>query len=62
MFKKDPKVVEAHCDTNDDCEAGMSIEVGNGVMTGNCVQSRIPSTKTCEILSWCPVEVDIPPL
>lgn len=62
---EDPKVAEAWCDTDDDCQTGRSLEVGNGVETGKCVKTHshhYNTLKTCEIYAWCPVEMEQLPL
>ncbi|XP_008297485.1 P2X purinoceptor 1 isoform X4 [Stegastes partitus] len=43
-----------NCKSNADCEGGSFKRTGHGQMTGVCVES----TKTCEVLAWCPVEDD----
>ncbi|GAU94295.1 hypothetical protein RvY_06095 [Ramazzottius varieornatus] len=47
----------AACKSDSDCPAGISINLGNGFMTGKCVNS----TGTCEIEGWCPTENDYRP-
>lgn len=42
------------CLSDEDCKKGEFKRTGNGEMTGKCVNT----TKTCEIMSWCPVEDD----
>ncbi|XP_015251356.1 PREDICTED: P2X purinoceptor 1 isoform X2 [Cyprinodon variegatus] len=42
------------CTSNDDCTEGSYKRTGHGHMTGVCVNT----TKTCEVLAWCPVEND----
>uniref|UniRef100_A0A1A7WW40 P2X purinoceptor n=4 Tax=Iconisemion striatum TaxID=60296 RepID=A0A1A7WW40_9TELE len=42
------------CSSNVDCKGGSFKRTGHGQMTGVCVNA----TKTCEVLSWCPVEDD----
>ncbi|XP_029956861.1 P2X purinoceptor 1 isoform X4 [Salarias fasciatus] len=42
------------CKSDSDCEGGTLKRTGHGQMTGVCVNS----TKTCEVLAWCPVEDD----
>ncbi|XP_067113167.1 P2X purinoceptor 1 isoform X2 [Osmerus mordax] len=42
------------CSSDRDCEEGKYKRTGNGHMTGKCVNS----TRTCEVLAWCPVEDD----
>ncbi|XP_062845105.1 P2X purinoceptor 1 [Trichomycterus rosablanca] len=43
-----------NCTTDADCPKGQYRRAGNGRMTGKCV----PENKTCEIVTWCPVEDD----
>ncbi|CAK6971846.1 P2X purinoceptor 1 isoform X2 [Scomber scombrus] len=43
-----------HCSSGSDCEGGRYKRTGHGQMTGVCVNT----TKTCEVLAWCPVEDD----
>ncbi|XP_072231507.1 P2X purinoceptor 1 isoform X2 [Leuresthes tenuis] len=43
-----------NCSSDADCEEGRFKRTGHGHMTGVCVQT----TKTCEVLAWCPVEDD----
>nr|5F1C_A Chain A, Crystal structure of an invertebrate P2X receptor from the Gulf Coast tick in the presence of ATP and Zn2+ ion at 2.9 Angstroms [Amblyomma maculatum]5F1C_B Chain B, Crystal structure of an invertebrate P2X receptor from the Gulf Coast tick in the presence of ATP and Zn2+ ion at 2.9 Angstroms [Amblyomma maculatum]5F1C_C Chain C, Crystal structure of an invertebrate P2X receptor from the Gulf Coast tick in the presence of ATP and Zn2+ ion at 2.9 Angstroms [Amblyomma maculatum] len=64
---EDPSIKEAHCKSENDttsCTAGKSIMIGNGVMTGRCVQAAKPqeTLHVCEISGWCPVEQDYGPL
>lgn len=46
------------------CIKGQAVQNGNGVKTGNCVESLHPipgkphTNYTCEIEAWCPVEYD----
>ncbi|XP_072523445.1 P2X purinoceptor 1 isoform X2 [Salminus brasiliensis] len=42
------------CNSDEDCMKGQFKRTGNGHMTGKCVNT----TKTCEIMSWCPIEDD----
>ncbi|XP_059207762.1 P2X purinoceptor 1 [Centropristis striata] len=52
---KCPELKGKHnCSSNADCEGGSIKRTGHGQMTGVCVNS----TKTCEVLAWCPVEDD----
>ncbi|XP_034539794.1 P2X purinoceptor 1 isoform X1 [Notolabrus celidotus] len=43
-----------NCSSNRDCEGGSFKRTGHGQMTGVCMNT----TKTCEVLAWCPVEDD----
>lgn len=43
-----------NCSSDADCEGGSFKRTGHGHMTGICVNT----TKTCEVLAWCPVEND----
>ncbi|XP_067350066.1 P2X purinoceptor 1 isoform X2 [Channa argus] len=52
---KCPELEGRHsCESNADCEGGSFKRTGHGQMTGVCVNT----TKTCEVLAWCPVEDD----
>uniref|UniRef100_A0A8C1J8D5 P2X purinoceptor n=1 Tax=Cyprinus carpio TaxID=7962 RepID=A0A8C1J8D5_CYPCA len=42
------------CNSDADCDEGKYKRMGNGHMTGRCMNE----TSTCEIYSWCPVEDD----
>lgn len=44
-----------NCTTDADCPKGQFKRSGNGHMTGKCYAT---TTKTCEIVTWCPVEDD----
>lgn len=60
---EDPHVEGASCNPeNNTCVAGVSLPVGNGVMTGNCIKGSKNSEYSCEIEAWCPVEDDVFPL
>ncbi|XP_056140315.1 P2X purinoceptor 1 [Lampris incognitus] len=43
-----------HCKSDADCEEGTFKRAGHGHMTGVCVND----TRTCELLTWCPIEDD----
>ncbi|KAM3600798.1 uncharacterized protein V6R79_002605 [Siganus canaliculatus] len=43
-----------NCTSDSDCKGGSFQRTGHGQMTGVCVNT----TKTCEVLAWCPVEND----
>ncbi|XP_051963856.1 P2X purinoceptor 4b [Xyrauchen texanus] len=45
------------CESDNDCKEGLNEVHGNGVQTGRCVKYS-ESIKTCEVLSWCPLEND----
>ncbi|XP_037536540.1 P2X purinoceptor 4-like [Nematolebias whitei] len=45
------------CVDDCDCTAGFSDPQGNGIQTGLC-ENYSPTVKTCEVLSWCPLEID----
>uniref|UniRef100_A0AAR2LJP8 P2X purinoceptor n=1 Tax=Pygocentrus nattereri TaxID=42514 RepID=A0AAR2LJP8_PYGNA len=45
------------CLSDSDCRSGYSNVRGSGVQTGLCVNYSA-SVKTCEVLSWCPLEND----
>ncbi|XP_035985311.1 P2X purinoceptor 1 isoform X2 [Fundulus heteroclitus] len=52
---KCPELEGKHnCISHDDCVGGSYKRTGHGQMTGVCVNT----TKTCEVLAWCPVEDD----
>ncbi|XP_074527848.1 P2X purinoceptor 1 isoform X4 [Halichoeres trimaculatus] len=54
-MSKCPELPGKHnCSSYKDCEGGSFKRTGHGQMTGVCVNS----TKTCEVLAWCPVEDD----
>ena len=58
-----PDVEGAKCTQDSDCVVGQGLPLGNGPMTGKCVQDpRFAPKTTCEIMSWCPVEDDRPVL
>lgn len=61
-----PDIKEALCDPKNatSCTAGKTLLLGNGVMTGRCVQAAAPNKTlhTCEISGWCPLELDYGPL
>uniref|UniRef100_A0A8C1SDF1 P2X purinoceptor n=1 Tax=Cyprinus carpio TaxID=7962 RepID=A0A8C1SDF1_CYPCA len=42
------------CNSDADCDEGKYKRMGNGHMTGRCMNE----SSTCEIYSWCPVEDD----
>ncbi|XP_020820426.1 P2X purinoceptor 1 isoform X3 [Phascolarctos cinereus] len=61
-----PRQVQGSCADNPDggicqddssCPAGKPKRKGHGIRTGKCVDFN-STIKTCEILGWCPVEVD----
>lgn len=59
------KIQEAICDPKSPtktCIEGKLVAGGNGVMTGNCIESLQPYSHTCEITAWCPLESDKLPL
>uniref|UniRef100_A0A3P8ZBE1 P2X purinoceptor n=1 Tax=Esox lucius TaxID=8010 RepID=A0A3P8ZBE1_ESOLU len=45
------------CMSDSDCTEGSSDVRGNGIQTGLCVNYS-ETVKTCEVLSWCPLEID----
>ncbi|XP_020820425.1 P2X purinoceptor 1 isoform X2 [Phascolarctos cinereus] len=45
------------CQDDSSCPAGKPKRKGHGIRTGKCVDFN-STIKTCEILGWCPVEVD----
>uniref|UniRef100_A0A3P8X7H7 Purinergic receptor n=1 Tax=Esox lucius TaxID=8010 RepID=A0A3P8X7H7_ESOLU len=45
------------CMSDCDCTEGSSDVRGNGIQTGLCVNYS-ETVKTCEVLSWCPLEID----
>ncbi|CAN9501592.1 unnamed protein product [Ophioblennius macclurei] len=52
---KCPELKGKHdCESDSNCEGGTLKRTGHGQMTGVCVNT----TKTCEVLAWCPVEDD----
>ncbi|XP_064164074.1 P2X purinoceptor 4a isoform X2 [Anguilla rostrata] len=50
----------SNCSSDRDCIPGLKDVRGNGVQTGNCVNYS-DSVKTCEVLAWCPLEVNVDP-
>lgn len=46
------------CSSDADCRADYHDTRGNGVQTGRCVHYS-DQIKTCEVLAWCPLEVDV---
>ncbi|XP_035246971.1 P2X purinoceptor 4a isoform X1 [Anguilla anguilla] len=50
----------SNCSSDRDCTPGLKDVRGNGVQTGNCVNYS-DSVKTCEVLAWCPLEVNVDP-
>eukprot|EP00066_Takifugu_rubripes_P027045 XP_011616311.1 PREDICTED: P2X purinoceptor 1 isoform X3 [Takifugu rubripes] len=52
---KCPELPGKHnCSNDTDCKGGGYKRTGHGEMTGVCVNS----TRTCEVLAWCPIEND----
>ncbi|CAG5919695.1 unnamed protein product [Menidia menidia] len=45
------------CKDDCDCVEGLNDPRGNGIRTGLC-ENYTATVKTCEVLSWCPLEVD----
>ncbi|KAA8592928.1 hypothetical protein FQN60_018383 [Etheostoma spectabile] len=45
------------CVDDCDCMEGHSDPRGNGIQTGLC-ENYTTTAKTCEVLSWCPLEID----
>ncbi|XP_039658842.1 P2X purinoceptor 4-like isoform X2 [Perca fluviatilis] len=45
------------CVDDCDCIEGHSDPQGNGIQTGLC-ENYSTTAKTCEVLSWCPLEID----
>ncbi|KAG7476760.1 hypothetical protein MATL_G00086280 [Megalops atlanticus] len=48
------------CTSDSDCTKGFKDMRGNGVRTGKCVKYS-DTIKTCEVLAWCPLEIDREP-
>ncbi|XP_016346786.1 P2X purinoceptor 4-like [Sinocyclocheilus anshuiensis] len=48
------------CTSHRDCKRGFNDARGNGVRTGRCVNYN-DTVKTCEVLSWCPLEKIVEP-
>ncbi|KAI1300157.1 P2X purinoceptor 4 [Halotydeus destructor] len=59
---EDPEVAGALCSSDSDCEADRFLYLGNGPETGKCHRPEGQSSGTCEIKSWCPLEMDSLPL
>ncbi|XP_059187254.1 P2X purinoceptor 5-like [Centropristis striata] len=51
-----PRVLDGHCQDNEDCEKGKMVVAGNGIMSGRCLKKDENSSGTCEIYGWCPIE------
>ncbi|KAL4223867.1 Receptor for ATP that acts as a ligand-gated ion channel [Mactra antiquata] len=56
--EEDLKIPGVNCtDDPNICVKGKAIMLGNGFMTGKCIESvRHPGNKACEIEAWCPTE------
>ncbi|KAL7986687.1 hypothetical protein Chor_012970 [Crotalus horridus] len=50
-----PENLRASCTSDHECARGEVEVLGNGMKTGRCVPYNI-TKKTCEVMSWCPVE------
>ncbi|XP_049926280.1 P2X purinoceptor 5-like [Epinephelus moara] len=50
------KVLDGHCQDDEDCEEGRMVVSGHGMMSGRCLRYDENSTGTCEIYGWCPIE------
>ncbi|XP_058269720.1 purinergic receptor P2X, ligand-gated ion channel, 8 isoform X2 [Hemibagrus wyckioides] len=50
------KVLDGHCQGNEDCPEGDTVIAGHGIKTGRCLKKDRNSTGTCEIYGWCPIE------
>lgn len=60
---EDPTVTAAVCNSGGNCVPGMVFPLGSGAATGKCVNStQSPGTMVCEVIAWCPVEIDAFPL
>ncbi|XP_016347775.1 P2X purinoceptor 3-like [Sinocyclocheilus anshuiensis] len=46
------------CTTDDDCMAKLDSNLGNGIITGTCLNNNNETTGWCEIEGWCPAEDD----
>ncbi|XP_016307253.1 P2X purinoceptor 3a [Sinocyclocheilus anshuiensis] len=46
------------CTTDDDCMAKLDSNLGNGIITGTCLNDTSGTTGWCEIQGWCPAEDD----
>ncbi|KAM9468904.1 purinergic receptor P2X, ligand-gated ion channel, 8 isoform 2-T3 [Clarias gariepinus] len=55
------KVLDGHCQENEDCLKGDTVIAGHGIKTGRCLKKNRNSTGTCEIYGWCPIERSIRP-
>ncbi|XP_042626461.1 P2X purinoceptor 3a [Cyprinus carpio] len=51
----DPKF---KCTTDDECMAKLGSNLGNGIITGTCLNNNNETTGWCEIEGWCPAEDD----
>ncbi|XP_043112535.1 P2X purinoceptor 3a isoform X1 [Puntigrus tetrazona] len=47
-----------NCTGDDDCMAKMGSNLGNGIITGKCLNNDKNTTGWCEIEGWCPAEDD----
>ncbi|XP_058654802.1 P2X purinoceptor 3a isoform X2 [Onychostoma macrolepis] len=47
-----------NCTTDDDCIAHLGSNLGNGIITGTCLNNDNGTTGWCEIEGWCPAEND----
>ncbi|XP_067837789.1 P2X purinoceptor 3-like, partial [Heptranchias perlo] len=54
---EDPTADKFRCGNDSDCRDQGTHQVGNGILTGRCVQFN-SSLQMCEVQGWCPVEVD----
>ncbi|XP_058013996.1 P2X purinoceptor 2 [Ahaetulla prasina] len=50
-----PENLRASCTSDHECATGEVEVLGNGMKTGHCVPYNI-TTKTCQVMAWCPVE------
>ncbi|XP_037632137.1 P2X purinoceptor 5-like isoform X3 [Sebastes umbrosus] len=50
------RVLDGHCQNDEDCEEGKMVVAGNGIKSGRCLRQDENSTGTCEIYGWCPIE------
>ncbi|XP_064619728.1 P2X purinoceptor 4-like isoform X2 [Lineus longissimus] len=59
---EDPNIQDSWCESDADCPLLTAVDNGNGVRTGECVNSTLkPIRKVCKIYAWCPVENDTLP-
>ncbi|XP_057695124.1 P2X purinoceptor 5-like isoform X1 [Corythoichthys intestinalis] len=56
-----PKVLDGHCQKDEDCVEGKLVKAGHGIRSGRCLWRDENTNGTCEIFGWCPVERSLKP-